>query len=113
MNTPQVRFGDWIKTDEGWVQYRYIIEIDIIPQGDSNHPATKDQDAFYVELTIDMVDKWVLDRDAWERGATHSDVLQLNDYHKREVFRGNKVECEAIVKEIIGQPDADFGNVDY
>ena len=101
MGVPKVRYGDWVKTEEGYSRLDKILNIDILPQGDSNHPDTKNQDAFYVELTLDWLDLWLPDKDAWTTGAKHANHMQMSEYLKLEVFRGNRAECEEIVQQIV------------
>ena len=102
---PQVRFGDWIKTDEGYIPICNVLCMDIEPQGDSNHPDTKNQDAFYVELTLAWQDIWMPDKKKWEKGPKHANYLQMSDYLKVEVYRGRLAECEEVVKQIIDEAE--------
>ena len=108
MQIPQVRFGDWVRHEKGYSRLDKILNIDILPQGDSNHPDTKHQDAFYVELTLDWLDLWLPDKDAWTTGAKHAHHMQMSEYLKLEAFRGNRAECEAVVMQIIGEPPSDY-----
>lgn len=101
MLAKQVRFGDFVKHEDGYSPIDKILCIDIVPQGDTNHPDTKNQDAFYVEITLDWLDLWLPDKKTWEKGPKYSGHLQASEYMKFEVFRGTEAECEEIVQQII------------
>ena len=101
MTGGRVRYGDYIKTDEGFVNDRFIIEVDVLPQGDTNHPATKDKDEFYVQLTIARPDVWIPDHKTWMEGSKHGHFIQAIDHQTRDVFRGTMEECLQIVKQIV------------
>ena len=103
MVLPQVRFGAWIKHEEGYSPLHRIMNLDILPQGDSNHPDTKNKDEFYVEVTLDWLDLWLPDKAMW--AADRAKHLQMSEYMKFEVFRGTRKECEAIVQQIIASEE--------
>lgn len=99
MAVPQVRFGDWLKHEEGYSPIDKVLCVEVVPQGDSNHPATKDTDAFFVEVTLIWQDVSLPPKLEWERSTKY---LELSDYLKLEVFRGTGAECEEIITQIIG-----------
>ena len=99
MGVPQVRFGNWLKHEEGYSPLDKVLNLDILPQGDSNHPDTKHKDEFYVEVTLVWLDLWLPDKAMWS--AERAKHLQMSEYLKLEVFRGNRAECEEVVQQIV------------
>ena len=106
----KVRYGNFIRTtDWSFVNLDHIIEINIETQGDSNHPDTKYQDAFYVEVILSQNEYWVPDKESWTKGALHGNSLQFSSMQERVVFRGTLAECESVIAEILGVSRVDTG----
>ena len=99
MSLPQVRVGNWIKTDEdSWCSLDHIIEVCIKYQGRE----TRQDDDYEVCIIVAITDFWLPNSEEKKQARDHQNFFnQMSDQQERDIFRGSRADCEQIVQQIL------------
>ena len=96
---PLVQKGEFIKTDEeSWVAINAIAEICVEYQGNE----TKKEDDYKIQVILNTADFWLPNCDDKRKPHRYQNHYnQINEQHRRDIFRGTRKKCDWLVQRIM------------